>query len=268
MAGNAARSAAEKVRAILFEAAANAMECDSDDLVARDRRIFRRTRPEDGMTFAQAVQAAEAKAGAVTASGSYTPPKIAGPYKGSGVGPSPAYSYSAAVVEVDCDPRTGEVRVAEVWIAHDIGRAINPMLVVGQVEGSVYMALGEALMEEQTFRLGLHKFPSMLEYKSPTALEAPIMHTYLVETIDPEGPFGAKEAGQGPLLPVIPAVANAVYNAVGVRIDEIPITPDRVLKALGEKAKGRPPRVGPRTVPSFAFPALIQVERPSEWTLP
>ncbi len=265
MAGNAARAAAEKVRGRLFDAAAKALHCDRDDLVARDRRIFHRDQPADGMTFAQAVQAAEAEGGVVAASGSYTPPRLAGPYKGSGVGPSPAYSYSAAVVEVECDPRTGEVRVPEVWIAHDIGRAINPVLVVGQVEGSVYMALGEALMEEQTFRLGLHKFPSMLEYKSPTALEAPIMHTYLIETVDREGPFGAKEAGQGPLLPVIPAVANAVYSAVGVRIDQIPITPDRVLKGLSEKAKGRSARVGPRVVPAFQFPPVIEVERPPEW---
>jgi CO/xanthine dehydrogenase Mo-binding subunit len=168
-------------------------------------------------------------------------------------------------VEVDCDARTGEVRVAEVWIAHDIGRAINPVLVEGQVEGSVYMALGEALMEEQTFRLGLHKFPSMLEYKSPTALETPEMHTYLIETNDPEGPFGAKEAGQGPLLPVVPAVANAVYNALGVRIDEIPITPDRVLRALADKAKGGPGRVGPVAVPRFEFPPIVKAEIPPEW---
>jgi CO/xanthine dehydrogenase Mo-binding subunit len=153
------------------------------------------------------------------------------------------------------------VRVPEVWIAHDIGRAINPMLVIGQVEGSVYMALGEALMEEQTFRLGLHRFPSLLEYKSPTALEAPIMHTYLVETIDREGPFGAKEAGQGPLLPVIPAVANAIYNALGVRIDEVPITPDKVLKAMNDRAK----RVGPKSVPAFDFPPLIHADVPDEW---
>jgi CO/xanthine dehydrogenase Mo-binding subunit len=169
------------------------------------------------------------------------------------------------VVEVQCDSRTGEVRVAEVWIAHDIGRAINPVLVEGQVEGSVYMALGEALMEEQTFRLGLHKFPSMLEYKSPTALETPVMHTYLIETNDPEGPFGAKEAGQGPLLPVVPAVANAVFNALGVRIDEIPITPDRVLRALADKAKGGPGRVGPAAVPSFDFPPVLEAEIPPEW---
>ena len=261
MAGNAAKAAAESVRQRLLQSAAVALHCDPEDLVARGRRIFRRTRPEDGLSVAQAVQLVEAEQGVVTGTGSYTPPRLAGPYKGSGVGPSPAYSYSAAVVEVDCDPRTGEVRVPEVWIAHDIGRAINPVLVEGQVEGSVYMALGEALMEEQSFRLGLHKFPSLLEYKSPTALEAPVMHTYLVETIDREGPFGAKEAGQGPLLPVIPAVANAVYNALGVRIDEIPITPDKVLKALHDKGK----RVGPKSVPAFGFPPLIKSDVPEEW---
>ena len=261
MAGNAAKAAAEKVRDRLFEVAANALHCDPEDLIARDHRIVRRTRRNDGIDFAQAVQLAEAQGGVVTGTGSYTPPKLAGPYKGSGVGPSPAYSFSAAVVEVDCDRRTGEVRVPEVWIAHDIGRAINPMLVIGQVEGSVYMALGEALMEEQTFRLGLHKFPSLLEYKSPTALETPIMHTYLVETIDREGPFGAKEAGQGPLLPVIPAVANAIYNALRVRIDEVPITPEKVLKAMNDKAK----RVGPKSVPAFAFPPLINADVPDEW---
>ena len=261
MAGNAAKAAAEKARDRVFAAAAAALQCDADELDARDRQIFRRDRPSEGMPFVQAVRLAEAGGGVVTASGSYTPPKLAGPYKGSGVGPSPAYSFSAAVVEVEVDVKTGEVRVPEVWVAHDIGRAINPVLVVGQVEGSVYMALGEALMEEQTFRLGLHKFPSLLDYKSPTALETPIMHTYLVETIDPEGPFGAKEAGQGPLLPVIPAVANAVYNAVGVRIDEVPITPEKVLKAMHEKSK----RVGPKGVPAFAFPIIVKADVPDEW---
>jgi 4-hydroxybenzoyl-CoA reductase alpha subunit len=261
MAGNAAKAAAEKARVKLFAAAAKMLECEVDELVARDRQIFRRDRPSEAMPFVQAVRLAEAEDGVVTASGSYTPPKLAGPYKGSGVGPSPAYSFSAAVVEVDVDVKTGEVRVPEVWVAHDIGRAINPMLVIGQVEGSIYMALGEALMEEQTFRLGLHKFPSLLEYKSPTALETPVMHTYLVETIDPEGPFGAKEAGQGPLLPVIPAVANAVYNAVGVRIDEVPITPEKVLKAMSERSK----RLGPKGLPAFEFPEMVHAEVPDEW---
>lgn len=114
-------------------------------------------------------------------------------------------------------------------------------------------------MEEQVFRKGLHKSPSMLEYKSPTTLETPEIHTILVETDDPEGPFGAKEAGQGPLLPVIPAVANAVYDAVGVRIDEIPITPDKILKALELKRQGKAPRVGPEKLPLFSFPEPLKL---------
>src|SRR5204862_7543330 len=159
--------------------------------------------------------------------------------KGGGVGPSPPYAYSAAIVEVAVDPSTGWIDVPRVWIAQDIGRALNPTLVRGQVEGSVYMALGEALMEEQTFRrlpprlsgALVHKFPSMLEYKSPTTLDMPEVFTELIEHPDPHGPFGAKEVGQGPLLPVVPAVANAVYDAIGVRIDEVPITPEKVVKA-------------------------------------
>jgi CO/xanthine dehydrogenase Mo-binding subunit len=141
-----------------------------------------------------------------------------------------------------------------------VGRALNPLLVEGQVEGSVYMGLGEALMEEQVFRKGVHKIPSLLEYKSPTTLETPEIHTILVEGDDPEGPFGAKEAGQGPLLPVIPAVANAVYDAVGVRIDETPISPEKVVKAMESKRQGKPPRLGPDRLPVFTFPAAKIVE--------
>jgi CO/xanthine dehydrogenase Mo-binding subunit len=140
---------------------------------------------------------------------------------------------------------------------------LNPLLVLGQVEGSVYMGLGEVLMEEQVFRRGLHKIPSMLDYKSPTFLETPEIETILVETNDPNGPYGAKEAGQGPLLPVMPAVANAVYDAVGVRIDEVPISPEKIFRALQQKEKEQPGRVGPKGVPDIAFPAPIRVE--SQW---
>src|SRR5260370_17581178 len=126
MAGNAAKAAAEKVRSQLFEAVAKTLQCDADDLVARDRRVFRRTRPEDGVSFAQAVQLAEAQAGVVTATGSYTPPKLAGPYKGSGVRPTPPYSYSAAVVEVDCDVKTGELRLPEASAAPPIAPPTHP----------------------------------------------------------------------------------------------------------------------------------------------
>ncbi len=265
MAGNAALEAAQKMRDLIFAAVAEALEVPVELLAARGRRIFNREKPEMGVDWPEAVRLAEARVGLLLTSGSYRPPKLAGPYKGSGVGPSPAYSYTACVAEVTCDAETGWVTVDRVWIAHDIGRAINPLLVEGQVEGSVYMALGEALMEEQVFRRGVHKFPSMLEYKSPTTLETPQIHTFLIETVDPEGPFGAKEAGQGPLLPVIPAVANAVADALGVRIDEVPITPDKVLAALADRRRGGPGRVGPAGVPAVRFKDPIRVEPPPGW---
>jgi len=246
MAGNAALEAARKMRAMLVEA-----------VQASGRRI-------DDVTFEEASVLAEARFGTLTSAGSYTPPKIAGPYKGSGVGPSPAYSYSACVVDLDADPRTGLIRVNKVWIAHDVGRAINPLLVEGQVEGSVYMGLGEALMEEQVFRKGLHKWPSMLEYKSPTFLDMPEIETFIIETIDPEGPYGAKEAGQGPLLPVPPAVCAAVHDALGIWIDEIPVTPEKVIEALRRKEKGEPARYGPQRFPPIPYPAPIKVEPPSK----
>ena len=208
-----------------------------------------------GVSFPEAVALGESMFGVLAFPGSYAPPKRAGKYKGGGVGPSPCYSYSACVVEVDVDPDTGQVTPTEIWIAHDIGRALNPLLVEGQVEGSIYMGLGEVLMEEQVFRKGVHKIPSLLEYKSPTTLETPEIHTILVETDDPDGPFGAKEAGQGPLLPIIPAVATAVYDAVGVRIDETPISPDKVVRALDLKRQGKAPRIGPTKLPLFTFPA-------------
>jgi 4-hydroxybenzoyl-CoA reductase alpha subunit len=255
MAGNAAVDAAERMRRLVLGAAAEQLGLPLDRLAVRGGRVFDPGEPERGLDWPEAVRIAAASGPLVTA-GSYKPPELAGPYKGAGVGPSPAYSFTACVVEVACDPATGEVRVDDVWIAHDVGRAVNPLLVEGQIEGGVYMALGEALMEEQAFRDGLHAGPSLLDYKTPTVLEMPAVHSYLVETLDPEGPFGAKEVGQGPLLPVIPAVANAVHDALGVRIDEVPITPDKVLKALKHC------RVGPRRLPEFDFGEPLRVEPP------
>src|SRR6266545_3242601 len=260
MAGNAAIQAAERLREKIFTALAKKLEVEPATLVARDRRVFVDGDPDRGVSFAQAVVLAESQFGVLALPGSYAPPRRAGKYKGGGVGPSPCYSYSACVVEVDVDAETGEVKPTEIWIAHDVGRALNPLLVEGQVEGSVYMGLGEVLMEEQVFRKGVHKFPSMLEYKSPTTLETPEIHTILVESDDPEGPFGAKEAGQGPLLPVPPAVCAAVHDALGVWIDEIPVTPEKVIRALELKRQGKASRVGPEKLPLFTFPVPKAVE--------
>ncbi len=272
MAGNAALQAAERGKALLAEAVALKLEVPKERLRFAGKRVFDFAAPEKGVSFAEAICLAEARFGTIGTVGSYTPPKSPALYKGGGVGPSPTYSYSAAVVEVEVDPTTGWVIVPRVWIAHDIGRALNPTLVRGQVEGSVYMGLGEALMEEQEFRrlpkrlshALVHKFPSMLEYKSPTSLDMPEVITELIEEPDPRGPFGAKEVGQGPLLPIMPAVANAVYDAVGVRIDEVPITPEKILKALAAKKAGREPRFGPDHFPHVNWPEALRVPPPWE----
>jgi CO/xanthine dehydrogenase Mo-binding subunit len=260
MCGMAAVRAAERLRDALFKAVAAKLEVDQAGLVARDRKVGVPDDWDRAIAFPQAVELAEAMHGVLAFAGSYAPPKRAGKYKGGGVGPSPCYSYSACVVELTVDEDTGAIELDDVWIAHDIGRALNPLLVEGQVEGSVYMGIGEALMEEQVFRKGVHKFPSMLEYKSPTTLETPEIHTMLVETDDPEGPFGAKEAGQGPLLPVMPAIANAVYQAIGVRVDEVPITPDKIMRGLDLKRRGRLARIGPEKLPLFRFKEPLVVE--------
>src|SRR5947209_3291847 len=267
MTGNAAIQAAERARELLTLAVAEKLGVPVENLSFAERRVFDVENPEMGVTFAEAVVLAETKFGTIGTVGSYTPPRSPAKYKGAGVGPSPAYSYSAAIAEVDVDAETGIVIVERIWIAHDIGKSINPVLVMGQVEGSVYMGLGEILMEEMAYRANrnvVHKFPSMLEYKSPTTMEMCDVKTYLIEDPDPNGPFGAKEVGQGPLLPVPPAVTNAVYNAVGVRIDEVPITPEKVLTALREKSKGRDGRYGPETIPAVEWPEPLRVLTPSE----
>jgi len=272
MMGNAAIQAAERARELLTEAVSARLNIPKDRLVFAGRRVFDSADPDSGTTFREAVCMAEATFGTLGTTGSYTPPKSAAKFKGGGVGPSPTYSYTACVVEVEVDTDTGWITVPRVWIAHDIGRALNPVLVRGQVEGGVYMGLGEALMEEQAFRrlpprlsdALVHKFPSMLEYKSPTFLDMPEIVTDLIEHPDPAGPFGAKEVGQGPLLPVMPAVANAVYDAVGVRVDSIPVTPEKILRALAAKAAGKPARSGPGSFPDIPWPETLLVTPPWE----
>ncbi len=268
MAGNAAMQAAERARDIIATAVSAKLGIPIEQLVFAESRVFDASDPAQGLAFRDAVILSEAMHGAIGTTGSYKPPAPAARFKGGGVGPSPSYSYSAAVAEVDVDPATGWLRVDKIWIAHDIGRALNPISVRGQIEGSVYMALGEALSEEQAMRrlpprlshALVHKTPSMLDYKSPTTLEMPEVVVYLVEQPDPSGPFGAKEVGQGPLLPIMPAVANAVFDAVGVRVDEIPITPEKILDALSRKDH----RVGPDTFPAIPWPELKHVAPPWE----
>jgi 4-hydroxybenzoyl-CoA reductase subunit alpha len=193
--------------------------------------------PKDWMTFEEAVVGAIDFHGALTGTGSYAPPQEArgGRHKGAGVGPSPAYSYSAQVADVSVDEETGEVTVHKVWAAHDCGRALNPVSVEGQIIGSVWMGMGQALTEEMVWKDGMLMNPGLLEYRSPSSVESPEIEPIIVESVDPEGPFGAKECSEGSLAATIPAIANAIYDAVGVRLHESPFTPERVLAALRAK---------------------------------
>jgi 4-hydroxybenzoyl-CoA reductase subunit alpha len=268
MAGNAAIQAAERAKELLASAVAAKLSIPDDRLVFAEGQVFDSEEPSNGVAFQDAVILGEAMHGTLGTVGSYRPPKPSARYKGGGVGPSPTYSYTAAIAQVEVDPTTGWLRVEKIWIAHDIGRALNPLLARGQVEGGVYMGVGEALMEEQTMRrlparlssALIHKTPSMLDYKSPTMLDMPEVETYLVEQPDERGPFGAKEVGQGPLLPIMPAIANAVFDAVGVRIDEIPITPEKILRAIRSPAL----RTGPGPFPHIDWTEPMAVAPPEE----
>lgn len=274
MTGNAAMQAAERARDLIAKGAAEHLQVPASRLVFADARVFDSEDPNKGISFQEAVIAAEARFGTIGTVGSYTPPKSPAKFRGGGVGPSPSYSYSACVVEVEVDPDTGIYRVPKVWMAHDIGRALNAAVAMGQIEGSVYMGLGEAMMEEMAYRdrshkghrVFVHKIPSLLEYKSPSALEMPEVVTYVVEDPDKNGPFGAKEVGQGPLLPIMPAVANAVFDAVGVRVDENPISFEKVFAAMQAKKEGKEPRFGPSNgpdgVPQLDFGDSLKIKTP------
>jgi 4-hydroxybenzoyl-CoA reductase alpha subunit len=274
MTGNAAMQAAERARDYVARGAAEHLGVPANRLVFADARVFDSENPDKGISFQEAVIAAEARFGTIGTVGSYTPPKSPAKFRGGGVGPSPSYSYSACVVEVEVDPLTGIYRVPKVWMAHDIGRALNAAVAMGQIEGSVYMGLGEAMMEEMAYRdrshkghrVFVHKIPSLLEYKSPSTMEMPEVVTYVVEDPDKNGPFGAKEVGQGPLLPIMPAVANAVFDAVSVRVDENPITFEKVFAAMQAKKEGKDARFGPSQgpdgVPQMDFGDSLKIKTP------
>jgi 4-hydroxybenzoyl-CoA reductase subunit alpha len=246
MAGNACLQAARNLKSTIFSVIARRWNVSPYQLEMRDERVVLCDDSGWSMSFEEAARRAVDHLGEVVATGSYSPPQEAqgGKFKGAGVGPSPAYSYSAQVAEVTVDTETGQVTVDRITVAHDCGRALNPMAVEGQVQGSVWMGLGQAVQEEMIWSQGLLMNPSMLEYKSASTLESPEIDTIIVESVDPEGPLGAKEAGEGSLAAIIPAVANAIYDAVGVRLTSTPFTPEKILKALREQQEKAAQRNG------------------------
>lgn len=269
MAGNAARNAAIRMRRLLVAAAGRLLDLPEPDYPApgAPEDFFRQggrapdfeadflgANPDyrDGFDFADnrilhiesgrdtgfitAVQAAIEGPGILQTVGNYRSPKLGGSFKGAGAGLSPAYSFTAFIVEVTVDAQTGFVKVDKATCAHDCGFALNPLAVRGQIEGCFHMGMGQALMEEVVHYDGAVQNAGFLEYKIPSPFEQPEIDLVPSPSDESEGPFGAKEAGEGPLAPVIPAIANAIFDAVGVRLTELPMRPDRVLAAIRKAA--------------------------------
>ena len=258
MTGHATKEAAEDAKRQVLEVLAEALGVPVEEISVRNGLIaFKRHTPDfealrigyikehrgwgdppqdSQLTFKEAARLAYLKKGTIVGTGKYKPPKLGGAFKGAAVGTSPAYGCSAMMAEVSVDLETGEVTMEKITDAHDCGLAINRTQVEGQMEGSVSMGLGEALFEEVKFNeKGQILNASLGEYKIPTALDVPPVQSLIIESGEPNGPYGAKEVGEGGIMPVIPAILNAIYDATGVRINELPITSERIWRALKEK---------------------------------
>lgn len=239
MGGNASKMAGEEVKEQILSSAAEMMIIDAKNLDAKNNMVFEKTNPGNFISWDVAATNFFSKYGPLVGKGHYSPPEgLGGKYKGAAVGTSPAFSFSASVCEVEVDMETGKVKVLNFWDAHDCGTAINPMAVEGQVEGAVVMGMSETLLEDEVFDSnGKMRNPDLHNYLIATSADIPDIDSTIVDSYEPEGPFGAKEVGEGATLPVLGAIANAVADAIGVRIFELPITPEKVLNAIKSKAK-------------------------------
>jgi len=238
MVGNAAIRAGQALREVLLAAAARRLGVAAEQVDCLGE-LYRVTGADRSLGYRDVVAAALEGTGTLTVKGVWsTPVEVqGGKFRGAAVGTGAGYSYAAQVVEVEVDEATGVVRVERVWVAHDCGRAINPLAVEGQVQGSVWMGMGQALSEETRYSEGLPLAANFLDYRMPTIVESPPIDTFIVEAPDPHGPFGAKEAGEGSLSGFIPALTNAIADATGLRLTEIPASPERLLDALQARAR-------------------------------
>ena len=238
MGGNASKMAGEEIKNQVIESASEIMNISPDKLESKNNTIYETANPKKFINWSEAASKHFSKKGPLVGKGHYSPPEgLGGTYKGAAVGTSPAFSFSASVCEVEVDMETGKVKVLNFWDAHDCGTAINPMAVEGQVEGAIVMGMSEALMEDEVFNSnGKLLNPDLHNYLIATSADTPNIDSTIVDSYEPEGPFGAKEVGEGATLPVLGAIANAVADAIGIRIFDLPITPEKVLKAIKEKA--------------------------------
>ena len=243
MVGNAAIAAANNLKGVLVAAAARKLDARAEDIECLGE-VYRAASQDTGLTYEEVVSAALEDSGTITVKGTYsTLPESRGgkKYRGAAIGGTMGFSYAAQVVEVSVDPDTAEIRVEKVWVAHDCGFALNPLTVEGQVQGSVWMGMGQALCEETRWHEGMPIAANMLDYRVPTIVESPDIEVKIIESIDPNGPFGAKEAGEGSLAGFLGALANAVEDATGVPVNELPVTPDRLMAAWDRRERDRAP---------------------------
>jgi 4-hydroxybenzoyl-CoA reductase subunit alpha len=226
--------AGEDVKHQVLGAASEMLEVPPEELDANRGRVFQKSDPERSVSWAEAAARHFSERGPLVGKGWYSPPEgLGGSFKGATVGTSPAYSFSACVAEVEVDRETGKVTVLKLTDAHDVGTAINPLAVEGQTEGAGVMMLSEGLLEDVVFDDGGRiSNPTLHDYLIATTCDAPEIDTTIVPSYEPRGPYGAKECGEGSTLPIIGAIANAVSNAIGARVTELPITPDRIRSLL------------------------------------
>jgi len=239
--GNAVKAAAADARSQIFEVASDMLEADPDDLVARKGKVYVKGAPAAGVSIAKVVRKALIEGRPIMGRGSFSPQVdqrrewITNP-RGQ---LSQAFSFGATVAEVDVDPETGQVKARKVTCAQDCGFALNPLIVEGQFEGGVAMGgQGGMLGEEHRWHQGHVINPSMLEYKIPIIADMPEIAPIIVETIDPSGPYGAKEAGMSVAMSAAQAYCNAVGNALGIYFNHFPLTPERILDAITNKKPG------------------------------
>lgn len=236
MSGAAVKQAGEEVKQQLLEMAAKLLERDVEDLDVKAGVVFSKTDPSVTLPFTDAAREFFVRKGPLVGKGSYAPPKLGGKFKGAPVGTSPAYSFAAQVSQVDIDEETGEIQVNDVWDVHDCGMVINPALLHAQVHGALFMGMGEAIWEQVVFdKNGKIMNPNLAEYRLPTALDMPRVHSGLIDSYEPAGPWGVKEVGEGATLPTMGCFSNAIFDAMGVRIYSLPLTYEKVWRALKEK---------------------------------
>jgi len=237
MGGNAVARAAQDVLKKLFRTAAERLNCEPDELLSKNNRIYSEKNHSAAMDWPEAARKYFNEHGPLVGTGWYKPPEgLGGDYKGAAVGTSPAYSYSSSVCECRVDLETGKVKIEKVYDFHDCGTPINPLAVHGQVEGAIVMGAGETLMEDVVYdERGRVVNPNLHDYLLMTIKDAPDIFSGIVDSYEPEGPYGAKEVGEGATLPVLASVAHAVANATGVWIKDLPITPEKILRALKDK---------------------------------